>query len=158
MAWFHQAITWVNLDPDLLSPWPYGVTRPQCSAAAKRSPGRQMRPMKRSGDPDITKDWQPKNFFCKSPCLIVPDNVIKLCIFFSNIFMSDHPKFAWTIQRTNWVVHWATQDFSLAAALHNEFNRGLLCGQNMETLFSFQQLLWTSNFFRKNAAYSVFKT
>ena len=32
-------------------------------------------------------------------------------------FMSDHPIFVWTIQCTNWVVHWATQDFSLAAAL-----------------------------------------
>ena len=40
-------------------------------------------------------------------------------IFFSNIFMSDHPKFVWTIQHTNWVVRWATQDFSWAAALLN---------------------------------------
>ena len=34
-----------------------------------------------------------------------------------NIFMSDHPKFVWTTQRTNWVVRSATQSFSLATAL-----------------------------------------
>ena len=32
--------------------------------------------------------------------------------------MSDNLKFMWTTKHTNWVVRWATQDFSLAAALH----------------------------------------
>ena len=49
--------------------------------------GRQMRPMKRLGDPDITKywsDWQPKNFFCQSPTPIVPDNATMLDVWLSN--------------------------------------------------------------------------
>ena len=39
-----------------------------CLAVLQLS-GRQMWPIKQSGDPDITKywsDWQPKNFFCQS--------------------------------------------------------------------------------------------
>ena len=36
---------------------------------------------------------------------------------FPIFFMSDHQKFVWTTQSTNWLVRWATQDFSLAAAL-----------------------------------------
>ena len=94
------------------------------SAAAKQSPSRQMRPMKLSGD--ITKywsDWQPKNFFCQNPCQIVPNDAAMLDVWLSkyaflfHYFMSDHPKFVLTTQRTNWVVRWVTQDFSLAAAL-----------------------------------------
>ena len=42
---------------------------------------------------------------------------IKIYSFGFNIFMSDSPKLLQTTQGTIWVVHWATQDFSLAAAL-----------------------------------------
>ena len=41
------------------------------SAAAKWSPVRQMRPIKRSGDPDIPNyrsDWRIEKFSCLSPC------------------------------------------------------------------------------------------
>ena len=41
------------------------------SAAANWSPGRQMRPIKRSGDPDIPNyrsDWRIEKFSCQSPC------------------------------------------------------------------------------------------
>ena len=31
--------------------------------------------------------------------------------------MPDNPKFVWSTQCTNWVVCWATQDFSIAASL-----------------------------------------
>ena len=43
--------------------------------------------------------------------------VIKIYSFGFNILMSDSPKLLRTTQGTIWVVHWATQDFSLAAAL-----------------------------------------
>ena len=49
--------------------------------------GRQMRPIKWSGDPDITKywsDWQPKNMRCQSPGLIVPDDAV---IFFFHFYV-----------------------------------------------------------------------
>ena len=46
--------------------------------------------------------------------------LLKYAYFFFNIFMSDYPKFVWTTQPTNWVVGWATQDFSLAAAMHDK--------------------------------------
>ena len=50
---------------------------------------------------------QPKNFFRQSPCPIVPDDTAMLDVwlskyayYFSIFFMSDHPKFVWTTQRT----------------------------------------------------------
>ena len=43
--------------------------------------------------------------------------VIKIYSFGFNIFMSDSPKLLRTTQGTIWVIHWANQDFSLAAAL-----------------------------------------
>ena len=64
-----------------------------------------MRPMKRSGDPDITKywsNWQPKNFFCQSPCLIVPDDSAMLDVWLSKYaylfqyFYVGQPKFVRT--------------------------------------------------------------
>ena len=80
--------------------------------------GRQMRPLKRSGDPDIPNyrsNWRPENFSSKSMSDFV---VIKMIyIFCFTISMSDNPKLLLTPQHTSWVVHWATQDFSLAAAL-----------------------------------------
>ena len=53
--------------------WLVEITcRLECiSAAAKWSPGRQMRPIKRSGDPDIPNyrsDWRIEKFSCQSPC------------------------------------------------------------------------------------------
>ena len=47
---------------------------------------RPMWPMKRSGDPDITKywsDWQTKNLFCQSSCPIVPDDAAILDVWLS---------------------------------------------------------------------------
>ena len=49
------------------------------AAAAKRSPVRQMRPIKRSGDPDIPpywSNWRSKNFCCQSSRSIVPDDAV----------------------------------------------------------------------------------
>ena len=70
-----------------------------CSAAAKRSPGRQMRPIKRSGDPDITGlTGNPRISFAKvhvrSPrrCSHVWHVVIKIYMFFFSIFL------CWTTQ------------------------------------------------------------
>ena len=53
--------------------WLVEITcRLECiSAAAKWSPGRQMRPIKRSGDPDIPNyksNWRIEKFSCQSPC------------------------------------------------------------------------------------------
>ena len=53
--------------------WLVEITcRLECiSAAAKWSPGRQMRSIKRSGDPDIPNyrsDWRIEKFSCQSPC------------------------------------------------------------------------------------------
>ena len=95
-----------------------------CRAAAKRSPGRQMQPTKQLGDSDIlnySSDWRPKNFWYMSDrprwCSYVWCIVIKICISFVNIAMSDNPNLVWTTQHTNWVVRWVTQEFLLAAAL-----------------------------------------
>ena len=66
---------------------PFVENNADISAGAKRPAGRQMRPMKRSGEPDITKywsDWQPKNFFCQSPCPIALDNAAMLDVWLSN--------------------------------------------------------------------------
>ena len=86
---------------------------------AKQSFGRKMRPIKRSGDPewDITNyrsGWRPENLSCQSPYLILWLSKYK----FFQYFYSDNPKLMRTTQRTSWVVCWATQDFSLAAALY----------------------------------------
>ena len=53
--------------------WLVEITcRLECiSAAAKWSPGHQMRPIKQSGDPDIPNyrsDWRIEKFSCQSPC------------------------------------------------------------------------------------------
>ena len=53
--------------------WLVEITcRLECiSAAAKWSPGRPMRPIKWSGDPDIPNyrsDWRIEKFSCQSPC------------------------------------------------------------------------------------------
>ena len=48
---------------------------------------------------------------------ILPKSLSEYTVFGFNIFMSDSPKLLRTTQRTIWMVHWATQDFSLAAAL-----------------------------------------
>ena len=94
-------------------------------AVAERSPGRQVRPTKRSGDPDITKycDWQPNNCSWHSPCPIVPDDAAVVL----DVWLSKYKYFSQNFyvgqlkicvdQRTNCVVRWATQYFSLAAAL-----------------------------------------
>ena len=92
--------------------------------------GRQMRPMKRSGNTDITKywsDWQPKKFFLQNSMSDRPRQCSHVHVswtcgyqnmhIFFHIHMSDHPKCVWTTQRTHWVVRWVTQPFSLAAAL-----------------------------------------
>ena len=46
------------------------------SAAVKLLPGRQMRPIKWSDDPDIPQywsDWQSKNFLCQNQMIIPND-------------------------------------------------------------------------------------
>ena len=43
--------------------------------------------------------------------------VIKIYSYGFNIFMSDSPKLLRTTQGIIWVVHWANQDFLVAAAL-----------------------------------------
>ena len=53
--------------------WLVEITcRLECiSAAAKWSPGHQMRPIKRSGEPDIPNyrsDWRIEKFSCQGPC------------------------------------------------------------------------------------------
>ena len=100
--------------------WLVEITcRLECiNAAAKWSPGRQMRPIKRSDDPDIPNyrsDWRIEKFSCQSTC---PNFWLsKYTVLVSIFFMSDSPKLLRTTQGTIWVVHWANQDFSLAAAL-----------------------------------------
>ena len=98
--------------------WLVEITcRLECiSAAAKGSPGRQMRPIKRSGDPDIPNyrsDWRIEKFSCQSPC---PNFWWSKYTVLVSIFLC-RKKLLRTIQGTIWVVPWATLDFSLAAAL-----------------------------------------
>ena len=86
------------------------------SAAAKWSPGRQMQPIKRSGDPDIPNyrsDWRIEKFSCQSPC---SNFWLSKCSFDFNIFMSDSPKLLRTTQGTIWVVHLGEPGFFVSCS------------------------------------------
>ena len=74
--------------------WLVEITCPlECiSATAKLSPGRQMRPIKRSGDPDIPNyrsDWRMKKFSCQSPC---PNFWLSKYTVLVSIFLVGQPK------------------------------------------------------------------
>ena len=139
MAWCHQA-------PSLYlnQCWPWSMS--PNSAAAKRSPCHQMRPIKQSGDPlpNPGPTGTPRISFAK---VHVPGDAAmldvwfwKYAFFFFNIFMLDHPKFVSTTQRTKWVVRWETQHFLLVAALPYGLSR--LQSVNMSPLLASAQLLY----------------
>ena len=100
--------------------WLVEITcRLECiSAAAKWSPGRQMRPIKRSGDPDIPNyrsDWRIEKLSCQSPC---PNFWLSKYTVLVSIFVCRTAQtYCGPPKGTIWVVHWANQDFSVAAAL-----------------------------------------
>ena len=64
------------------------------STAPKQWPGQQMRPIKRSSDPDIPNyrsNWRPENFSCQSPGQILWLSKYTIHILFQ-YFKSDEPK------------------------------------------------------------------
>ena len=105
-------------------------------------PPPRIRPMNQPGDPIINwSDWQliqefllPKSMSdCPRRCSHVGRVVIKICIFFSILLQVRPPKICVHLtssQRTNRVVCWATQDFSVVAALSMSCVRSKECGHN----------------------------
>ena len=74
--------------------WLVEITcRLECiSATVKLSPGRQMRPIKWSGDPDIPNyrsDWRIEKFSCQSPC---PNFWLSKYTVLVSIFLVGQPK------------------------------------------------------------------
>ena len=94
------------------------TSRLECiSAAAKWSPGRQTRPINGRATqifPTTGPTGESRIYLAKVHVRIFGYQNIQIWL---QYFMSDSPKLLWTTQGTIWVVHWATQDFSLAAAL-----------------------------------------